>query len=246
MLFDSIKGVLNENRIVCEYCDLVAVRECRLNLVKPLLHFLCNSDGVLSRLSCDNKGDCRRSVEVRLRSRFFGAVFDKSEIVDLDLVTTSVCHNDVSEVIDCLHLAKGSQTGLDRPFIQSSTGELEVLHPDRSRNLTCRDVVGAHEIRIDPDIHLTLLTSDDRHLPDAADRFDSFLDLLLGDLCDVLRTSGTGNDESENRSGIRIELLDSRCFSGLGEIWNHRLNPVLNLLGRYVHVLLEHELHENL
>ena len=96
------------------------------------------------------------------------------------------------------------------------------------------------------DLDLALPVADEGDRADVLDRLERALDALVGDLGDLARRALAGDDQGQDRRGVRIDLLDDGRLRPGGEAGQHRPDLFPDVVGRLLHVALEHEGREDL
>ena len=93
---------------------------------------------------------------------------------------------------------------------------------------------------------MPLAAADYGDLSDAVHRLDAFLDPVLCNIRNLAERDRSRNRNSQNRCRVGIQFLNGRLFGCLGQIWDNRLDTVLNLLSGDIDIFFENKLNENL
>ena len=76
-----------------------------------------------------------------------------TDVFDLDLVVAAGGDHDVVKFLRLSDLAKRSYARFGLPLVESAAREFDILDAQCARNLSGRDVVRTHLVRVDPDTH---------------------------------------------------------------------------------------------
>ena len=247
VLLHAVDARADDTGVVANDLDLGPGRERALEVLEPRPHRVDDLDRVGARLLADREDDRRISVEDRGALRLFPAVLDAADVTDADRVARLLADDEIANLVRPLDAAVDAERELLRAGVDAPARHREVLGPDRALDVERRHVDGAHLDRIEPDVHLALLTADDRDLADAVDRLEVPAHALVGELGDLLdRLPRPLEREVDDRRRVGIELLHGGQVDALGEIRDDQLKAIADLLRGDVGALLEDEADDDL
>ena len=144
--------------------------------------------------------------------------------------------------------ASGVAQPADRPhrqvavaLLEPAAGQLEVLRPQRRRDVGGREPVGVQPVGIDLDLDLTPSRAEEQHFADAVDRLEPLLHVLLEERRQLDDRHRRRHREHDDRQRIRVLLLDDRRIRGFRQIADDRIDLGPDFLCRDVGVLREVE-----
>ncbi len=193
-----------------------------------------------------NQRDRRLSVQTRFGALLFGAVFDVTDITQLDRVRSAIRDHQIIKLRRVRNASHRAHGQFALAFFDSAARNFQVLQLHRVGHVARRDIERAHLVWINPDFNFAQASADDFHVAYAIDRLDHPLDLFVGDVGDFAQRSGSRNRDSQNRRRVGVELLDNRDFRRFGKIVDNQVDFVAHFLRGHVGVFLQNEIDEDL
>ena len=232
---------LDELRVVADEADFDVRRQRLLNLDHPCLDRVGKRHRIDAALLPDGDSQRRLAVEHRDRRRILAAVDDAADVADADWRVAARGDDEIVEGVGRAQPADRPHRQVAVALLQPSAGQLEILRPQRRRDVGGREPVGIQAVGIDLDLDLTSSRAEEQHFADAVDRLEPLLHVLLEERRQFHDRHRRRYRKHDDRHGIRVLLLDDGRIRGFRQISNDRVDLGPDFLCRDVGVLREVE-----
>ena len=210
-------------------------------LGEPRLDLFRDRHRVLSGLFLDDQRDCRLPVQERGAAELLLVVDHFRDVAEADDIAGAIGDGDRPELARVGDLPHGADGQLLRPLRDAACRQLDVLLPQRRRDLGQGHVERPHDVGIETDLDLAIGAADQLHLPDAADALEPLFDLLVGNLREIAQRQVAAHRDLQDRLRAGVELLNHRRLGRFGERCRHERHAIAYFLGGDVAVLFEQE-----
>jgi hypothetical protein len=231
--------------VVAHHLNLRARRQRALHVRQLGANGIDHRDRVLARLLADRQHHRGRSVDRRSRRLLFGAVLDAGHVLDADRMVPVLADHDAADAFDTEDATLDAQRHVARPGLDGAAGQAQVLGAEGALDVDGRQPLRLQLRRVEPQVHLALLSADDRGLPHTVDALDLSPDSLVGQLGQIAPAPGTAHGNEQDRGGVGIELGDDGRIDALGQLREDGRDVVAHLLHGDVDVLVEAEGHDD-
>ena len=182
MLLERGDRRVDESRVVADERQRHAFRQRLRDAFELLLHRLGHLDRVFARRPAQVDLHRRLSVVEPHGARgALGGVFGVADVRDLDRRRIDGRDDDVLELIGGIDAPQRSERKRRLPLFEQPAGNFDVLLLHRVAYLIDRQAVRVQLLHIDHDLDFARATAGEADLPDAVDRFEAALHLLVGD-----------------------------------------------------------------
>ncbi len=161
-------------------------------------------------------------------------------------MTGDLANHDVAEFIDGGNAPAGAQRDRLRALIDAAARDLHVLRLQRASDVVHREVLGAEQLGVQPEIDLPVPPTDDQYLADTVGALELAAQHLVGVLGDLAQRLLRRDRDGEHRRRGRVQFFDSRLDDGSRQQGNDAIDLVADFLCRHVRVLLEDERDQHL
>lgn len=124
-----------------------------------------------------------------------------------------------------------------------AAGEFEVLACNRGGHLVDHDALRVEASRIHLDSDLSLAAPEELDTAHSVLTLEARLHLIVCELCELLSRARAAHGDEVERRGIGVDLLDTWRVEPRRKLAQDSVDPIADLLGGHVRVLLKVELH---
>ena len=153
----------------------------------------------------------------------------------------AIRQDDAVEIVDVLDPAHRAERHFGGAGDEVAAGNLDVLARDRGPHLIDGQPVRVEPIGVQQQLDLAPAIALQLDRPDILHRLEHLLDLLVGDLRDLLLRSRAEDVELEDRRRIGVLLLDLRRPGVARKLLDDRRDLVADVLRRRLDIALEGE-----
>ena len=246
VILHLVDRALDEARQVAHHLELDVLGQALLDLGQPRLDAVHHGHRVGARLLADDEGHRVAAVQAGEGAGLLLAVHHGGDVADAHGAALEIGHDQLLEALGRLDAAEGAQALFLGPARDAPAGDLHVLAGQGVLHLLDAEPVTGEAVGVDEDLDLALLAPHDGDGPTSF-TVSSWRLIRLSAISVISRGRALARDHhGHDRGRIGVGLLDDGGLGAGREAGDDGVHLLAHVVGRLLHVALEHEGGEDL